>query len=282
MLASLIVVFREVLEAGLIIGIVLAATKDVPRRGLWIAGGIAAGIVGAGLVAGFADVISASLEGMGQEIFTATILLLAVLMLSWHVIWMAKHGREMARDARSLGRSVAAGDRSLPALAIVVAVAVLREGSEIVLFLYGVAVSSHDSSVALLSGGMLGIGAGALVSLLLYRGLLAIPVRHLFRVTHWMIALLAAGMAGQAASLLAANDLLPSWGDQLWDSSAVLPVDSLIGRALHALIGYSDRPSGIQLAAWVGTLIVLTSLARLVGQGAPSKAMSPAIPVPSH
>ncbi len=173
-------------------------------------------------------------------------------------------GREMAQQAKALGRSVASGDRSLLALAVVVAVAVLREGSEVVLFLYGIAASSHESGASLLAGGLLGVAAGAGVSFLLYRGLLAIPVRHLFAVTHWMIALLAAGMAGQAAALLAGDDLLPSWGDQLWDTSAILPADSVVGRALHALVGYADKPSGIQMAAWVATLAILTLLAHLV------------------
>ena len=117
MLASLLIVFREVLEAGLIVGIVLAATVGVPFRGRWIAGGIAAGVLGASLVAAFATVIANAVEGMGQEIFTAIILLIAVAMLGWHSIWMASHGRELGRKAKALGcrrlgrREVAPGAR---------------------------------------------------------------------------------------------------------------------------------------------------------------------------
>ncbi|HLY58759.1 MAG TPA: FTR1 family protein [Stellaceae bacterium] len=274
MLPTLIIVFREVLEAGLIVGIVLAATTSVPRRGRWIAGGILAGVLGSAIVAGFAGAISQALEGMGQEIFTASILLLAVAMLSWHNIWMATHGRELARQARALAASVSSGDRSLAALAIVVFVAVLREGSEVVLFLYGIAVSSHDSAATMLAGGAAGVAAGAGVSFLLYRGLLAIPVRHLFTVTHWMIALLAAGMAAQAAALLASDDLLPSWGSQLWDLHRILPDDGVIGRPLHVLVGYADRPSGIQLAAWLATLVFLAVAERWVRGRAPTATAS--------
>src|SRR5258708_15198664 len=74
MLASLIIVFREVFEAGLIVGIVLAATRGVPRRGIFIAGGVGAGGVGAGLLAGFAGVLSDSLARRGQEVFNAGVL----------------------------------------------------------------------------------------------------------------------------------------------------------------------------------------------------------------
>jgi high-affinity iron transporter len=269
MLASLLIVFREVLEAGLIVGIVLAATVGVPGRARFVAGGILAGVVGASLVALFAGALSNAFSGNGQELFNASILLVAVVMLGWHNTWMASHGRELAQEMKTVGKSVAAGEKSLLAMAVVVAIAVLREGSEVVLFLYGIAASTHDGPAQLLLGGALGIVAGGAVSWLLYRGLVAIPMRYFFTVTNWMIALLAAGMAGQAAAILARADILPSWGDQLWDTSGILPDNGMVGRALHALAGYSDRPSGIQLGAYVLTLAVLVILARTVGQPRP-------------
>jgi len=97
MLATLLIVFREVIEAGLIVGIVLAATQGVPRRGLWVTYGVIAGFLGACLVAAFAGEIGSLFAGSGQEIFDASILLLAVCMLTWHNVWMAGHGRQMAQ-----------------------------------------------------------------------------------------------------------------------------------------------------------------------------------------
>jgi high-affinity iron transporter len=264
MLATLIIVFREVLEAGLIVGIVLAATEGVAGRGRWIAGGIAAGIAGAAILAGFAGALANAFSGNGQELFNAAILLVAVVMLTIHVTWMASHAGQMAQEMKALGRSVAAGDRSLSAMAMVVALAVLREGSEVVLFLYGIATSSGAGGLSMLTGGALGVAGGALVSWLLYRGLTAIPMRHLFKITNGMISLLAAGMAGQAAAILAGAGFLPSLGDEIWDTSGVLRDDSMVGRALHALIGYSDRPPGIQIIAFLGTLAALIVLHRLV------------------
>jgi high-affinity iron transporter len=266
MLASLIVVFREVLEAGLIIGIVLAATQGVPQRGRWIAGGIAAGVLGAVLLASCAGALSDTLEGNGQEVFNACVLMVAVVMLAWHVLWMARHGREMALQMRAVGEAVAVGQKSLLALAIVVALAVLREGAEVVLFLYGIAASTSVGPAGLATGAALGIAAGAMVSWLLYRGLLTIPVRHLFSVTGVLITLLAAGMAGQAAAILAGADLIPTWGMDIWNSSALLPENSLAGRTLHVLIGYSERPMGVQVAAYVTVLALLLLGSRLVAR----------------
>jgi high-affinity iron transporter len=279
MLASLLIVFREVLEAGLIVGIVLAATQGIAKRGGWIAGGIAGGALGAALLAVFAGAVSKALAGNGQEVFTATILCVAVCMLGWHNIWMASHGREMARDMTAMGRAVSAGEKSLVAMAVVVGVAVLREGVEVALFLYGVAAASQEGAASLIAGGLLGIAAGAAISWLLYRGLVAIPMKRLFAVTGWLIALLAAGMAGQAAAILAGADIIPAWGYQLWDTSAVLPEDTLVGRALHALVGYSDRPMGVQVAAY---LVVLALIAGLGRWAAPSRPSTRPASVASH
>jgi high-affinity iron transporter len=102
MLATLLIVFREVIEAGLIVGIVLAATKGVPSRGLWVGYGVVGGVAGAWLVAAFAGEIAPLFEGAGQELFNAGILLVAVVMLTWHNVWMASHGRTIAPETRWL------------------------------------------------------------------------------------------------------------------------------------------------------------------------------------
>lgn len=266
MLASLLIVFREVLEAGLIVGIVLAATQGIAGRGRWIASGIAAGVLGASLLAMFAGALSNALSGNGQEVFDAGILIVAVAMLSWHIVWMASHGRELAREMKAMGRAVGRGERSLFAMSVVVAVAVLREGSEVVLFLYGIAASTKTGPGPLLLGGALGVLAGAAISWLLYRGLLAIPIGRLFSVTNALVALLAAGMAGQAAAILAGADLIPAWGYQLWDTSWLLSDGSMLGRAMHALVGYSDRPMGIQVAAYLATLAALIGAHRWINR----------------
>jgi len=262
MLATLLIVFREVIEAGLIVGIVLAATKGVPGRSLWVGYGVAAGVAGACLVAAFAGEIASLFSGAGQEFFDAGILLLAVCMLTWHNVWMAGHGRAMAQDMKRVGASVAAGERPLAALAIVVGVAVLREGSEVVLFLYGIASTGGTSNAAMLSGGALGLAAGAAMSALLYYGLLAIPPGRLFSVTSGLITLLAAGMAAQAVLFIQQAGYLEYLTSSLWDTSWLLPEGGIVGRLLHTLVGYSDAPNGAQLVAYLATIAAVTGLMR--------------------
>src|SRR6476619_8149584 len=201
MLGALVIVFREVLEAGLIIGIVMAASRGAPGRGAWIAAGVLAGVVGAGIIALFAGAIADAFEGSGQELLNATVLGTAVVMLMWHNAWMARHGREMAAELSKVGAEVTQGKRPLTALALVVGLAVLREGSEVVLFLYGI-VAGGTSGSELLTGGLLGLAAGAAFTGLTYLGLLSIPSRYIFMVTTILISLLAAGMAAQAVKFL--------------------------------------------------------------------------------
>jgi high-affinity iron transporter len=261
-LAALIIVFREVFEAGLIVGIVMAVTRSVPQRGLWISGGVGGGVLGACLVAVFAGVISELFQGSGQELFNAAILGLAVVMLTWHNVWMARHGRELAAEMRAAGEAVAAGKSSLFALAVVVGVAVLREGSEVVLFLYGI-LATESSGASVFLGGMIGLALGALTCALTYVGLLRIPGRYLFAATSLMIAFLAAGMASQAVAFLAQADVLTALGNIVWDTSWLLSDSSVLGRALHTLIGYSDRPTGMQLVVYAATLAVTFFLMKL-------------------
>jgi high-affinity iron transporter len=262
MLGAVVIVFREVIEAGLIIGIVMAATRGVVSRGRWVTFGVIGGVLGASIVAVFAGAISDAFQGAGQELFNASVLSIAVIMLMWHNAWMARHGREIAAEMRSVGAAVSEGAKPLTALAIVVGLAVLREGSEVVLFLYGI-IASGTTGSALLVGGLLGIAAGAAFTALTYFGLLAIPTRHIFSVTSWLIALLAAGMASQAAQYLNNAGLVVVLGRTVWDTSWLLSEDGIFGRMLHALIGYTERPSEMQLAVYIATLLVMILLMRL-------------------
>lgn len=257
MFGSAIIVFRETLEAALLIGIIAAATRGLSGRNLWLAIGMGAGLAGSLVVAGLTGTIAEMAEGAGQELFNAVILGIAVLMLGWHNIWMATHGREMAAQAKSVGLAVKSGQREMSALAILIALAVLREGSETALFLYGLAASDGSSRVSLLSGGLLGLAAGIAAGWALYSGLSRIPLRHFFTVTSVLILFLAAGMAGQMARLLIQGDIIRPLASPLWDSSSLLPMDSFAGNLLHLFAGYEARPSGMQVLFYTLTFLII-------------------------
>jgi high-affinity iron transporter len=272
-LAALLIVFREVFEAGLVIGIIMAVTAGVPGRAVWVAGGVAAGVLGACVVALFTGGLSELFGGNGQEVFNASILGVAVVMLTWHNVWMSRHGRELAEELRAAGEAVVAGSKSLLALACVVAIAVLREGSEVVLFLYGVAAAQGGANLAMVGGGFAGLLLGSLVCLFTYLGLITIPARYLFGVTSALIALLAAGMAAQAIAFLEQANILTAFDETVWDTSWILSDSSYLGRALHTLIGYVDQPTAMQLIAYAATLAVMVLLMKVFA--APSSQHGP-------
>ena len=262
MIGALIIVFREVIEAGLIIGIVLAATRNAPGSRLWVGCGVLAGVLGSCIVAASMTTIASAFGGFGQEMFNAAILATAVVMLVWHNVWMAGHGRAIADDLFTAGRDVLAGKRPLAALAIVVGAAVLREGAEVVLFLYGVAVSDGGSAQSFVLGGVAGLALGAAISVLTYLGLVRIPPRHLFLVTSVLIAFLAAGMAAQAVAQLQQAGVVEFLSSSLWNSGGLLREKSIVGRILHTLLGYSEQPTGLQLVAYLATLATIWVLSR--------------------
>jgi high-affinity iron transporter len=270
MLGVALLVFREVMEAALIVSVVCAATRGLARRGLFVAGGISLGVAGALLVAWGAAALARLASGAGQEIFNACVLLSAVAMIGWHVVWMSKHGRELTQRLNGVGSAVKAGSSSLTLLLAVVAIAVLREGSEIVLFVYGMAVGGIGTA-GLTAGIVLGMGGGALLGFVLYFGLLRIPMKRFFKVTNWMLVLLAAGLASTAARFLVQGNLLPALGEQVWDTSWLLPNGSLAAKTLGILIGYDASPAGIQIVFYAVTLLLLVTGMRLLNSGVPAK-----------
>ena len=163
---------------------------------------------------------------------------------------------------KSVGAQVSAGSRSLLALAVVVGVAVLREGSEVVLFLDGIASQGGTSAAAMLVGGGLGVAAGAATTALMYYGLLAIPAGKLFSVTSWLITLLAAGMAAQAILFLQQGGYFEYLTATVWNSAWRSPQDGIVGRLLHTLVGYKDSPNGAQLLVYAATIAAIVGLTR--------------------
>jgi high-affinity iron transporter len=265
MLGTAIIVFREVLEAALIVGLVLAATRGVAGRVRWIGIGIGGGILGAVLLAMAADSITSMAEGMGQELMNAGILFLAVGMLTWHLLWMKKHAIQISRDMQRIGSEVSSGSKEPVVLALIVGLAILREGSEAVIFLYGLAVAGSSPSELTLGTG-LGVLGGVTAGTILYLGIARIPTGRLFQVSGWLILLLTAGLASQGASYLVQADVLPALSYTLWDSSWLLSQQSIPGEVLHILVGYVDRPMGIQVLVYLLTAGLIGLAMSLMGR----------------
>jgi len=267
MFSIAIIIFREILEISLIVGVLLAATRGLAGRSKWVWGGLGAGVLGAAMIAYFAEAISQAAEGMGQEIFNACILFLAAILIGWTVVWMRRFGRNLTQHFKDVGSAVIKGERPMYTLGIVIALALLREGSEIVLFTYSALVSG-EPVIKILLGASLGAIAGTGVGVALYYGMIAISTRTLFSVTTWLLIFLAAGMVSQAVGFLQNGGFVPVMATQVWDTSYILPESSLVGNMLHVLVGYSSRPTGIQLISYILTLVSISAFLKFYGNPA--------------
>jgi FTR1 family protein len=261
-----LVVFREVFEISLIVGILMAATKGLEKRVRWMGIGILLGIVGAVLIAFFADAISQGVQGMGQEMLNATILLVAAILIGWTTLWMTRHGRQLTQEFKHLGQEVIKGHKPLYTLAIVVALSVLREGAEIVMFTYSAFVTG-EKVPQLIMGGLLGMSAGVGVGIALYYGLTKVPTKKIFAVTSWFLILLVAGMVAQAFGYLTAAGKVPEIIPTAWDTSKIVSEGSFLGKIMHVLVGYTDRPSGVQLLAYFLTIGGLVMALKVYARG---------------
>ena len=268
MFAIALIIFREVLEIALILGILMAATRGLAKRTQWVWVGFFGGVGGSALVAFFADRISQAFQGMGQEVMNAVILLTAAALIGWTVIWMARHAHELTREFKEIGQAVTKKEKPIYTLAVVVGLSVLREGSEIVMFIYSALVTGgkvFDLGVGFFIGGC----AGAVLGLIIYYGLMKVPTRQIFGVTSWMLVLLTAGMVSHAFGYLTAAGKVPEIIPVLWDTTRIMSQESMAGRVLGVLTGYTARPSGIQILMYGLTLLTLGTFLKICGRHHP-------------
>src|SRR6476620_10421109 len=156
MFATILIVFRESLEAALLVGVVAAATRGLVGRGKWLGAGVVTGFLGAVALALLAGQLSGWLDGLGQDVVNIGVLSLALAMLLWHCVWVTAHTREMVIDAKRLGKSVQDGQRTPWALLVGVSLAVLREGAETVLFVSGSLTGAQAQPATVLLAGVAG------------------------------------------------------------------------------------------------------------------------------
>ncbi|PJA31792.1 MAG: iron permease [Zetaproteobacteria bacterium CG_4_9_14_3_um_filter_53_7] len=260
MISSLIIVFREMLEMVLVLGVLMAATRGLAGSRQWIGLGALGGLMAALFFGLFMEQLEASFEGDGEFVFNAAVLFTASALIAWTVFWMSRHGREASQRMKQMGSSVMQGELPRTALMIVAFSAVMREGAEAAFFLFGAAQGAALEGYDMLTGGLLGAAVALLVGAALYLGLVRIPVNKLFAVAGWMLMLLAAGMASQGVWNLVVIGWLPPLIDPLWNSSALLSQSSMFGELLHVLMGYDDQPSALQVMAFAASLALMSSI----------------------
>ena len=247
LLNSVVIILREVLEAALLMSVFLASARFLQTRNRWAISALVAGAIGAATYGFFLEPVSDLFDGVGQEVCNAILQYGAFASLAA----VAFHIPRRANNLKSSPATIVA------LMALTVTLAITREGAEILVYVSGFwNVSDFFSAVAL--GSVIGACIGFSVGVLIYYLLLAQPIKWALPTSVLLIHLIAAGMASQATRLLIQADWIPAAGP-MWDISSILSEQSLTGQLLYALVGYEASPSGIEVLAYVGSVLVVAT-----------------------
>ncbi|MDH5357408.1 MAG: FTR1 family protein [Gammaproteobacteria bacterium] len=246
LLNSVIIILREVLEAALIISVLSALSQKLHVSRKWLIIALLSGLIGAITYAINIKVVSMALDGVGQEVINAS---LHLLIYSFIVLLILS-----LKDQSNHRLMVFAMVSS-------VAIAVVREGSEIIVYIDGF-ISSPELLLPIIIGSAVGAGLGISIGVLFYYLIVNISLNRAVKVGLIILILIAGGMVSQAMQLLIQADFIISQ-QPLWDSSSLINERSLLGQLLYALIGYESTPAPIQFFCYAISLIITIILTTL-------------------
>lgn len=258
-----LVVFREFLEIAILIGIIMAVTEKINKSRFYIIFGSILGVMGSALIAFFARALAVSFNGLGDEILNSCIILAAVCMIAWTIVWMQNYGNKVKKNLGDLSEKITAGIAGCYMLVLTVAITILREGTEIILLIFSIASVEKLNIDNYLIG--LGIGAisGILVGTIIYWGLLKFASKYIFNISSILLMLVAAGLASEAAGILTSTGIISVLSDQLWDSSWLLDDMSVGGKIINIVTGYNSRPNGMQVVFYFSTICLIWILTKI-------------------
>ncbi|MCR4346352.1 MAG: FTR1 family protein [Sulfuricaulis sp.] len=253
MINTLFIVWRESVEAMLVIGILYAwlGKNDETGRGLrYLYGGIGTGLGFAGLLAWAMLAVQSELSGQGLEYFQIGMVFAAAILITQMVLWMRQHGRHLKRELETGAARAAAGANWFGLLAVA-AIAVAREGAETVVFLYGIALERHGFAVLeFAAAAAAGLGLALLSFWLLAAGGRYFSWRVFFRFSEAVLLLLASALLVNGAEKLIGSGVLPALVDPVWDTSFLLDDASRAGGLIAALTGYRAQPALLLVFAY--------------------------------
>ncbi|MEO6532690.1 MAG: iron uptake transporter permease EfeU [Pseudolysinimonas sp.] len=270
MLANALIGLREGLEAGLVVGILVAFLNKLDRRDmlpkLWIgiAGAIALSL-GVGALLTFGPY---GLPPHAEEALAGSLSIAAVGLVTWMIFWMARHARHLRGELQGQLASALVG--SATAIVVLGIVSVGREGVETALFIWA-SITSSGSALLGSIGALLGILASVVISYLIYRGFVRINLSRFFFWTGIFLVLVAAGVFSAGLGDLQQAGILPD-GGAAYNLSAVIPSSSWYGTLLVGVFQFRAHPSWVQVIGWLAyaavvlTLFLRVSLAKPAAQ----------------
>ena len=255
MLAGSLITIREGLEAFLIVGILLSYLTKIKQSQfqvhVWI--GVGAAILVSAVAAVIFQALAIQFEGKAAELFEVTVALVAAGVLTWMVLWMQRQSRTIKGELE-LKMSAALSKGQAWALAGLAFVSVLREGLETALFLSAMFVAARGDNP--LPGAALGLALAAGITYLIFRSALRLNLRTFFIVTGSFLIIIAAGLVGHSVMALQEIGWLPIGMSTAWDLGWLISNDGLLGKLLHAFVGYEAAPTWLMVAFYAAYVLI--------------------------
>jgi high-affinity iron transporter len=244
---SVVLILREVLEASMLISVLLALSLNMRCRLRWFWWSLPVAIVGTLAYAASLDLVTDALNGTGQEVANAALQVLVYCFIVG-IVWLS--APQDAPSSRRLKLAVL--------MASAVACAMIREGSEILIYITGFA-AVEELRTAVFAGSAIGAGIGLSLGVLLFSSLRALHAPRAKTTALVLLGLIGAGMVMQSTMLLQQVDLLPV-GQPVWNSSAIISEQSISGELLYAVFGYESSPSFIQALLYGLSLLTVIAI----------------------
>ncbi len=265
-----VVIFRESLEIALLLGVITAVTKPIKNSRRYIIAGALAGVSIASIMAFFASSITEAFGGLGDELVDAGVILFTAALISWTVVWMQGYNRSIRKHLGDLSEKINSNTSSKAMLSVVVAMTIMREGMEIILFVYSISSAHNITMTEYVWGLLVGSAAGFTTGIILYKGLINFSGKFIFKISTILLILIAAGLSAQAAGILTSIGVIEILSDQLWDSSWLIDDRSTVGKLLSITIGYDSRPNIMQIIFYfstvIGTILMMRLKSRMLGK----------------
>lgn len=263
-MAELIIVFREVLEASLIVGILYTYLNQTNQKKsipiLWQ--GVIAALVASILGSFLFQKLAGGFQGQAEKLFEGFVMIIAAVILGSMIVWMAKN-KNIAEDLKDKADQALSSSKVNYGIFALAFISVFREGIETILFLYGVMMKEGSLSISLsLLGAFIGVGIGVLIFVQGKK----VPLKTFFNVSSVLLIFVAAGMLAYGVHELESAGLIPNYG-RIWDINPLKLSDGSyplfhdkghIGSLFKGLFGYNGDPSMIELISWFLTVTGLT------------------------
>lgn len=263
-----IVIFREFLEISILLGIILAATKNIQNRAIHIVLGIMIGTIGSAIIAFFIKSITKSFHNIGDEILNASIILLTAFIIGSTSIWMNKTSKSIKNKVNNIVVDIENEKINKVMLTLLVSTTIFREGVEIVLFICSISRSAISHGENYLLGFVIGALSGVGFGTGIYLGILKFAGRYIFKVCFILLSFIAAGLASEAAGILTSVGIIDIYHKPLWNTSSFISDNGFLGKTLKILIGYDASPNGMQLIFYCTTLFLLFTISKIQNRSA--------------